>query len=61
MVEPVAHHQFLLLEIMFVQACLHFLLAAGQARAVGSIESGNLVVYGPLKWPTTLPKHPMKV
>ena len=23
-------------------------MAAGQARAVGSLESGNLVVYGPL-------------
>ena len=26
-----------------------YFLAAGQARAVGSLESGNLVVYGPLK------------
>ena len=26
-----------------------YFLAAGQARAVGSLESGNLVVYGPLQ------------
>ena len=26
-----------------------YFLAVGQARAVGSLESGNLVVYGPLK------------
>ena len=25
-----------------------YFLAAGQARAVGSLESGNLMVYGPL-------------
>ena len=33
-------------------------MAAGQARAVGSLESGNLVVYGPLhKHNNTTPLH----
>ena len=46
--KPVVHHQFLLLEIMFTSMFTFKFLAAGQATAVGSLESGNFVVYGPL-------------
>ena len=34
-----------------------YFLAAGQVMAIGSLESGNLMVYGPLKWLPTHLKH----
>ena len=45
----VVHHQFLLLEFMFTSMFTYiYFLADGQAWALESLESGNLMVNGPL-------------